>query len=67
MKNRKITSFSHKLCQNHTHAGVKIGLQAGSSCCVNLESESQNSTNTTKSSIKKTLPWHKNAIKNYPP
>lgn len=56
---KKRTSFSHKLYQYHTHPGVKIGLQAGSSCCVNLESESQNYTNnTTKPSTKKTLLWH---------
>ena len=27
-----------KIYFKHTHPGVKIGLQAGSSCCVNLES-----------------------------
>lgn len=39
-ENFKKLLFYHAVnALDHTHRGVRIGLQAGSSCCVNLESE----------------------------
>lgn len=43
---------------SYTHPGVKIGLQAGSSCCVNLESAIKKRMHLSKKK-KKTTPKDK--------